>query len=99
MLTLSVFCPSDAYTCSIFVCGRVGEASACSYPDAHHANSDDNTAPTLRLRRLRTFSVLRIYLLLLVHWIFPILDEASSLPSGWNFASSTTALKLFTIQW
>ena len=33
------------------------------------------------------------------NWIFPILDKASSLPSGWNFASSTTALKLFTIQW
>jgi len=25
--------------------------------------------------------------------IFPILDKASSLPSGWNFAGSTTALK------
>jgi len=32
-------------------------------------------------------------------WIFPILDKASSLPSGWNFASSTTTLKLLTIQW
>ena len=25
------------------------------------------------------------------NWIFPILDKASSLPSGWNLASSTTA--------
>ena len=31
--------------------------------------------------------------------IIPILDKASSLPSGWNLACSTTALKLLTIQW
>ncbi len=31
--------------------------------------------------------------------IIPILDKASSLPSGWNLASSTTALKLLTNQW
>ena len=31
--------------------------------------------------------------------IIPIQGEASSLPSGWNLASSTTALKLLTIQW
>ncbi len=29
-------------------------------------------------------------------WIFPILEKAPSLPSGWNFADSTTALKLLT---
>jgi len=31
--------------------------------------------------------------------LFLILSKASSLPSGWNFAGSTTALKLLTIQW
>tara|TARA_B100000965_G_scaffold149385_1_gene124309 strand:- start:721 stop:945 length:225 start_codon:yes stop_codon:yes gene_type:complete len=29
--------------------------------------------------------------------IVPILSKASSLPSGWNLAGSTTALKLLTI--
>ena len=31
--------------------------------------------------------------------IIPIPGKASSLPSGWNLASSTTALMLFTVQW
>ena len=31
--------------------------------------------------------------------ISPTQGEASSLPSGWNLASSTTALMLLTIQW
>jgi len=31
--------------------------------------------------------------------ISPIPGKASSLPSGWNLARSTTALMLFTFQW
>jgi len=31
--------------------------------------------------------------------ITPIQGKAPSLPSGWNLACSTTALKLLTIQW
>ncbi|WP_187152538.1 hypothetical protein [Prochlorococcus marinus] len=31
--------------------------------------------------------------------IIPNVGKASSLPFGWDLASSTTALKLLTIQW
>ena len=31
--------------------------------------------------------------------IIPIPGKASSLPAGWNLASSTTTIKLLTIQW